>query len=187
MNLRRLLTGGSLLSLTLVLLTVTCLTPCLAADFNRDGYADLAIGVNWEDVGGIHDAGAVNVLYGIWGGIASSGDQIWDEDDLTGSEGSEDHDYFGQTLTAGDFDAGHKVDLAVGIRNEDVNGHDDAGAVQIMYGSNDGISAADNRFFHQDSQYIEGAAEYNDHFVRSLAAIAPRKHVVYVPALLRRH
>ena len=34
-------------------------------DFNGDGYADLAIGVVSEDIGNdIHDAGAVNVLYG---------------------------------------------------------------------------------------------------------------------------
>src|SRR5207253_7498307 len=35
-----------------------------AADFNGDGFADLAIGVPGEDVGAIVDAGAANVLYG---------------------------------------------------------------------------------------------------------------------------
>jgi hypothetical protein len=34
------------------------------ADFNNDGFADLAIGVPGEDVDGISDAGAVNVIYG---------------------------------------------------------------------------------------------------------------------------
>jgi hypothetical protein len=34
------------------------------ADFDDDGFADLAIGIPFEDVGGIAEAGAVNVLYG---------------------------------------------------------------------------------------------------------------------------
>src|SRR6266540_5932150 len=34
------------------------------ADFDNDGFADLAVGVSAEDVGAIGDAGAVNVLYG---------------------------------------------------------------------------------------------------------------------------
>jgi hypothetical protein len=38
----------------------------VAADFNRDGFADLAIGVPGEAIGGAQNeiAGAVNVLYG---------------------------------------------------------------------------------------------------------------------------
>lgn len=35
-----------------------------AGDFNGDGFVDLAIGVDSEDVGQISAAGAVNVLYG---------------------------------------------------------------------------------------------------------------------------
>jgi hypothetical protein len=33
-------------------------------DFNHDGFADLAAGAPWEDVGSVGDAGAVSVLYG---------------------------------------------------------------------------------------------------------------------------
>ena len=43
--------------------------PGLQADFNNDGAADLAIGVPFEWVGAIQDAGAVNVLYGSAGGL----------------------------------------------------------------------------------------------------------------------
>ena len=39
-------------------------TSDVAADFNNDGFADLAVGVPGEDVGSVVDAGAVNVLYG---------------------------------------------------------------------------------------------------------------------------
>src|SRR4030095_9864202 len=33
-------------------------------DFNNDGFADLAVGAPFEDVGTVFDAGALNVLYG---------------------------------------------------------------------------------------------------------------------------
>ena len=39
--------------------------PAVYADFNGDGFADLAIGVPGEDVGNIGDAGAVNAMGGI--------------------------------------------------------------------------------------------------------------------------
>ena len=46
--------------------------PGLRADFNNDGAADLAIGVPFECVGAIQDAGAVHVLYGSAGGLHRS-------------------------------------------------------------------------------------------------------------------
>jgi hypothetical protein len=118
-------------------------------------------------------------------------------------------------VAAGDFDRDGYDDLAISIPGEDLGGVSNAGRAIILYGSTNGLSSArsqawvqglydvrdmyeendyfgksmatGNRFWHQDSQYIEGASEYNDHFGCSLAAIPPRKHLVYVPALLRRH
>ena len=48
-------------------------------DFNRDGYADLVIGLPSEDVGTIQDGGSVNVLYGANGHLQSTSpnDQTW--------------------------------------------------------------------------------------------------------------
>ena len=51
-------------------------------DFNGDNFDDLAIGVPFEDVGAIADAGAVNVLYGSAGGLQTAFNQIWVHDDL---------------------------------------------------------------------------------------------------------
>src|SRR4029453_2021450 len=39
-------------------------------DFNNDGYADLAVGVPYESVGDVSDAGGVNVIYGSAGGLS---------------------------------------------------------------------------------------------------------------------
>ena len=38
-------------------------------DFDGDGYDDLAVGVPYEDIDSVLDAGAVNVLYGSAGGL----------------------------------------------------------------------------------------------------------------------
>ncbi|MEX2393220.1 MAG: S8 family peptidase, partial [Actinomycetota bacterium] len=49
----------------------------LAADFNKDGFEDVAIGVPGEDVNGRVDGGVVHVLYGSASGPSGSGSQIW--------------------------------------------------------------------------------------------------------------
>ena len=39
-------------------------SPAIRADFNGDGSDDLAVGVPGQNIGGIANAGAVNVIYG---------------------------------------------------------------------------------------------------------------------------
>ena len=46
-----------------------------AGDFSNNGFADLAAAAPLEAVGSIFAAGAVSVLYGAGGGLASSGGQ----------------------------------------------------------------------------------------------------------------
>lgn len=48
-----------------------------AGDFNGDGRADLAVGVEKEDLGTVADAGAVNVFYGTVAGLSVTGSGIW--------------------------------------------------------------------------------------------------------------
>jgi hypothetical protein len=43
----------------------------LEADFNNDGFADLAVGAPTEAIGNLQGAGAVNVLYGSAGGLTA--------------------------------------------------------------------------------------------------------------------
>ena len=47
-----------------------------AADFDGDGFDDLAIGVPFEGLSGASQAGAVNVLYGSSSGLAAAGNQF---------------------------------------------------------------------------------------------------------------
>jgi hypothetical protein len=44
-----------------------------SADFDRDGYADLAVGQPRETVGGVFAAGAVTVIYGSARGLHTLG------------------------------------------------------------------------------------------------------------------
>ena len=71
-----------------------------AGDFDRDGVADLAVGVPGEDVGSIFGAGAVQVLYGSAGGLSGSGSQLFTQDTPGVGSSAENNDRFGLTLAA---------------------------------------------------------------------------------------
>jgi hypothetical protein len=136
----------------------------VAADFNNDGVDDLAIGVPGETVGGPENeiAGAVNVLYGAGSGLSGTGGQLFAQVGGT----IEFRDRFGEALAAGDFNGDGVADLAAGASGEDVGSVDDAGAVSVLYGSADGLTAAGGRLFIQ----VGSAAETQDWFGWALAA-----------------
>jgi FG-GAP repeat len=67
----------------------------LKADFNNDGFADLAVGVPRESVGTITNAGAVSVLYGSATGLSAAGNQLWHQDSAGVADVAEDGDHFG--------------------------------------------------------------------------------------------
>jgi hypothetical protein len=159
-----------LVALVLALAIGTSVPPASAADFDRDGFADLAVGVEWEDIGTVEKAGAVNVLYGSSGGISATDNQLWHQDDLVDTDGVEEYDYFGEVLAAGDFDGDGAADLAVGVRGEDIGTAGDGGAVHILYGAAPGgLSDARNQLWHQGSPGVDGAVEPADWFGAALA------------------
>ncbi len=139
------------------------------ADFNGDGCSDLAVGVRYEDIGAAVNAGAVNVLYGSSGGLSATDDQFWHQDSSGVQDIAEGYEYFGWALAAGDFDGDGFADLAVGVPGEDIDVEEDAGAVQILYGSAGGLSSADDQFWYQDSPDVEDAPEQDDNFGGALA------------------
>lgn len=77
------------------------------ADFNGDGYDDVAVSAPYEDLGSDKDAGLLSILWGSASGI--TGKSITVEDPTPSS-----HDLWGKNLAAGDFDGDGKADLAVG-------------------------------------------------------------------------
>src|SRR6266540_1033531 len=79
--------------------------PSVRMDFNGDGFGDLAIGVSYEDVGTIENAGAVEVIYGSASGLSATAkpDQFWTQNSPDVNDKAETDDFFGDALTAGDF------------------------------------------------------------------------------------
>ncbi|MCX4243617.1 FG-GAP repeat protein [Paraliomyxa miuraensis] len=137
----------------------------LQADFDGDGYADLAISADDELLGGV-----VHVLYGSSGGATATGDQLWHQDSPGVLGAAEPGDAFGSVLAAGDFDDDGYADLAIGAPLEDVGAQSNAGSVNVLYGSASGLSASGNQLWNQDSTGIQGVAEANDRFGVRLAS-----------------
>src|SRR5829696_3344538 len=142
----------------------------LRADFNHDGFADLAVGVPAEDVGGMTDAGAVNVLYGRAGGLSGAGSQYFTQDTPGVGSSAEASDEFGLAVAAGDFNHDGFADLAVGVPGADVGATTDAGAVNVLYGSAAGLSGAGSQLFTQDTPGVGSSAEASDFLGLALAA-----------------
>ena len=143
-------------------------TPAMPADFNGDGYADLAIGVPGEGLGSTRrHAGAVNVLYGSAGGLTAAGDQFWSQASAGVKGAAERNEWFGGSLASGDFDHDGYADLAIGVWDR-VAGLIGAGAVNVLYGSAAGLTADRNQRWTKER--LGGAAAAEEGFGDVLAA-----------------
>jgi hypothetical protein len=130
-------------TLALVAAPAHALVADVPSDFNGDGYADLAVSTIYEPApDGTPWVGGVNVLYGSAAGLSAAGDQLFTEDSPGIAGSARKDDYFGQYLMPGDFDGDGYDDLAVGAPGESVSGHDNAGAVIVIYGSSEGLAGA---------------------------------------------
>jgi hypothetical protein len=139
----------------------------MSADFNKDGFDDLAVGVPGEDLGAATDAGAVHVIYGSPAGLASAGDQVWSQASAGVPDEPEVGDRFGSTLSTGDFDDDGFADLAVGVMPE----NDRRGAVHVLRGSPSGLTAAGNQIWSLNTAGLLGnGAQAGDEFGRSMSA-----------------
>jgi hypothetical protein len=105
-------------------------------------------------------------MFGSPTGISADGSQIWRQDSPGIEDDVEQGDLFGSDLAAGDFNGDGFADLVVGVQYEDIDDAEDAGAVNVLYGSPTGLSASGNQFWHQNSPGIQGVAEEGDRFSR---------------------
>jgi hypothetical protein len=135
-----------------------------AADFNGDGFSDLAIGVPGE--GPLEEEGAVQVLYGSAAGLRAAHNQFWKQDSPGVPGTGEAGDLFGHSLATGDFDGDGFADLAAGSL-EEAAGQFEAGAVTILYGSATGLSSTGSIVLTR--QFV-GTSGFPDHFGWALAA-----------------
>jgi hypothetical protein len=141
-----------------------------AGDINGDGYDELVVGIPYEGVGDVHDAGAFQLIYGSSEGLTSEGDEFWYQgNDI--QDTPEQSDYFAKSLVMGDFDGDGYDDLAVGVPGENIEGTPnimDAGVIQVIFGSREGFSEFNQRWA-QDYLDMEASEPY-DKFGESLAA-----------------
>lgn len=140
------------------------------ADFNGDGYEDLAIGCPGEDVNGFDSAGAVHVLFGGPSCFATFTNAHLTQATLNGIAIPAANERFGEVVACGDFDGDGFDDIAIAARGERINGFEWAGAVFIVYGSNIGINVSRAQVFHQDMPGVKDKVEaYSPDFPNSSA------------------
>lgn len=144
--------------------------------FSGDGHLDLAVGCPaWSsiDTGG---AGAVHVLYGSDRGLTSAGNQLWTQYELgtrqiaENGDPPEDSPRFGAALVVADFGRGAADDLVIGVPEANPPGGA-SGAVQVLYGSHSGLTAAGSRQLSQSSPGIKGFDFTESLFGTSLSAL----------------
>lgn len=110
-----------------------------SADFDRDGYADLAVGQPGEDTASLSYVGAVTLVYGSSKGLDTT------RSVRIGRPGGDFPSVeWGKVMAAGDFNDDGYPDLAVGTPEEGYEeGFFGGGFVRILWGSAAGIRSTD--------------------------------------------
>ncbi|HEV8631841.1 MAG TPA: FG-GAP repeat protein [Thermoanaerobaculia bacterium] len=144
------------------------------ADFNGDGFDDVAAGVPHEWVGGVEHAGAVNVLFGGPSLLSSTGNLLLAHGGAGMSGTSERLDYFGSALAPADLDGDGLDDLIIGayFKSPDLltraNAH--AGVFHFVPGSDTGLNRAAARMISRSTPGVPGELAGYGQFAYSLAA-----------------
>ncbi|MGH3344776.1 MAG: N-acetylmuramoyl-L-alanine amidase [Carbonactinosporaceae bacterium] len=130
----------------------------VAADFDAEGFDDLAISVAGENVGTAGNTGAVAVIGGAVGGLTADGDEYWTQGTAGVPDTNERGDEFGGWLFAAGYDVGRRIDLVIGVPGED----GDRGTVRVLFGSRGLLGASDARNIGQNTAGVPGSAEPGD-------------------------
>jgi len=139
-----------------------------SADFDHDGYADLAVGQPGRDLPQGRDGGAVTVFYGSAAGL--DGSRLID---LPIPKGHRTGARFGSALAAADLDGDGYSDLAIGAPGDDVQrnpGHTWAasGTVRVFSGGKHGLSKS--RYDKRHGKRGTGGSGFDVGFGAVLAA-----------------
>lgn len=138
------------------------------ADFDRDGFDDLAIGAPAEDRTAFGtdyvDAGLVQVFYGSAGGLHGNDSQVLAPMPFAGLQGNA---RVGAALAAGDINYDGYDDLVIGAPGSNSDGATGAGAIYVSYGSAGGLVGLHR--LTQDGPELGNNSENGDRFGYSLA------------------
>lgn len=159
--------------------------PAVASgDINNDGYDDLVVGDpnSPDDGGATMTGGRVGVYYGSLGdgpvGAEGPGTPpVWWDQDVPGIQGnSEIGDGWGSDLSVADTNGDGYADVAIGAPGEDIFDVVDAGAVWVLRGTAEGLTATGAATWNQNSVYVRGTPEKNDRFGAQVRLSEPARN-----------
>jgi hypothetical protein len=145
--------------------------------FTDSGHLDLAVGNPDQLLVDTGSAGTVNVIYGSRRGLSADGNQQWSEFTLgtrarCDCDAPSDNPRFGASLVAADFGRGAADDLVVGVPGALTPGNK-SGAVQVLYGTPDGLRATRTQQISQVTPGIRGDDPGEAEFGTALAVAGP--------------
>ncbi|MEU6914049.1 FG-GAP repeat domain-containing protein [Streptomyces olindensis] len=109
------------------------------ADFNGDGYGDVAFAAPYAKVDGQGMAGYVAVVYGGATGLDPAKRTVVSQNTAGVPGAAEAEDTFGDALAVADLNGDGYTDLAAGSSGEDVGTDGDGGSVTVLWGSASGL------------------------------------------------
>jgi hypothetical protein len=145
-------------------------TGCLeGADFNGDGCGDQVVGDPAATVGGRTGAGRINAIYGNRTGAWTTA--LLTQGQAGVGDTAEAGDGFGGIVAASRLNDDGYTDLVVAVPGESVGSAEDAGVIQVIFGSANGLGAGRAPLLLRQGVFgIAGGPEAGDRFGAAMRA-----------------